>query len=417
MVTSPLRVRRQYGAGDLTLRQDSAFGASRPIAYDRSGALTLETEAAQTYQSWMVEGNKGTSIISQAGITVAANISVGTADLALRAGVGGTGSLTFTAGDYDNNINTPDSAPTLTAANITLQQDAAFGATAPAMLTYTGGLVLETAAAQTLQDWMVVNNRDLSLTTGGDLTLGGTLGGIRIALGTGDLTLDAGTNSIIFDGTGLQVNITADQITLSADGTPNPVEDTELIINATSALTIDADLHVGSGSFITLMVGSGAITFIDTPTLTSDFIVTIDQVDAFATDAAPFTLDSNVQEIVLRTDAAQTTADWMFSNGVTTTIESQMGVTVAGNIDVGTGNLVLRAGNDGTGNLSFITGDHDDNSGTPDSTPTLTAASITLKQDDAFTGGATAPATLTRTGALIIVTEAAQTTQGWMFEG
>ena len=89
-----------------------------------------------------------------------------------------------------------------------------------------------------------------------------------------------------------------------------------------------------------------------------------------------------------------------------TTIISQAGITIDADIDLGTGNLILTAGQgSGTGDITF------------GASRVLDAANIMLEQDSAFTGDTTAPATFTRTGTLTLRTEAAQIFQAWMDDG
>ena len=103
----------------------------------------------------------------------------------------------------------------------TLTQSAVFGSAAPfifAPFTALGTaqtLTLETAAAaaQTVQGWMVVDGRDLSLTsTGGDIMIGGD-----IDVGTGSLTLIASGN--IVANTSPRPVLTADTVNLELTGT------------------------------------------------------------------------------------------------------------------------------------------------------------------------------------------------------
>ena len=98
-------------------------------------------------------------------------------------------------------------SPTLTASAVSLMQDDAF---APDPLftfdSSIGALHLTTAAAQTVHHgWMVVMNRDLSITSTGDLTIGAD-----IETGAGDLTLGGG--SIVLGG---DITLTGAAITLA----------------------------------------------------------------------------------------------------------------------------------------------------------------------------------------------------------
>ena len=89
------------------------------------------------------------------------------------------------------------------------------------------------------------------------------------------------------------------------------------------------------------------------------------------------------------------------SNNITVT--GSGAVSISTNLDAGSGDIVLRAGDGaGTGDFTF------------EASRSLTAANVTLAQDSAFTGGSTAPIALPSSGVLTLAVEAAQTVQAWM---
>ena len=244
MITSSSSFR--LDAGSLLLQHAGVFAADLFTTASRvSGAVTLRVTGAgvdQTIHPWMA-GLRGTSFslrgegVTLTSITTAAAADFGTtaidlqatditlggdltaASVALRADTITRGSanlaITATTGGITGTGADGTGTPTLDSAvtAFTLTQNSAFGArpfTFGAALT----LTLQTAAAQTVQGWMVASGRDLSLTsTGGDITIGR-----NINLGTGNnLTLRASGN--ILPGTTPRPRLVADTLRLELTGT------------------------------------------------------------------------------------------------------------------------------------------------------------------------------------------------------
>ena len=164
--------------------------------------------------------------------------------------------ITATRGDITaTTINNSDGmagagTPGLSSVTVlTLIQNSAFGSATPftfvtgAGLTSLTSLTLQTAAtAQTVQGWMVVDGRDLSLTsTGGDITIGG-----NINVGTADLTLRASGN--ILPGTS-RPRLIADTVNFELTGadsafTSRPFLGTSQIDTLTITTAADQDYRV-----------------------------------------------------------------------------------------------------------------------------------------------------------------------------
>ena len=223
-------------ASTVTINQGDNFANNLIVA--EATSLILTTTRAQIVHPWMTAGsNRSLSLTSNGAIIISENITLGSGNLTLN-GMGGitvngnrtlsggainlTGTitntdanltLTITAMDditLNSNIdlNTTSATLILTAGNggagnimgsnaleltanqIDLTQDAAFGATfastvGGAFALFTDTLNLTTATDQTVHDWMNRTNRTLSLTTTGVIMIGRD-----IIAGTGNLTLD-----------------------------------------------------------------------------------------------------------------------------------------------------------------------------------------------------------------------------------
>ena len=276
---------------------------------------------------------------------------------------------------------------TLTTGDLTLRQDDAWVSTAPATLTRSGLLTVEAAATQETQAWMFETNKSTTLISSGGF---GVSILIDIDVGTGDLIFDAGTRSL-YGTTSVLAEISAANITLKGKATATTFRTGSLTFEATGDITVAGGLELAGSSIGNLTIragvgGTGNIIFTGTPTLSAG-VLTLRQDDAFPTSAASFSFSPSVgSALVLETESAQTTANWMFgfANNLSVSVISQQGITVHGNLSAGTGNLVLRAGQGGSGNITFGTN------------RTLTGSNYQASNRIGHLGR-TAPATLTYT--------------------
>ena len=258
--------------------------SNRDLTLDASGILTLNDDIIAT----------GTSALSLSGSSVALGgaLTLTGGAITLTGAAMGSADLTITASGtltINNDINTGAGALTLrgagaignggnfgadrlmlTAGTVSLRQDAAFGARpfnfgTPA--TPIGSLALTTEAAQVVLDWMIVADRNLTVTSaanvfvrsaigssvdgrdlgGGSITLTSTGGAIRILAGistTGDLTLDASTLVNLNSGAGAKM-LSGAVIMLTGDALSNR----DLTITATSgALTLNGDINTSTSA-------------------------------------------------------------------------------------------------------------------------------------------------------------------------
>ena len=172
------------------------------------------------------------------------------------------------AGAISNGGNVGRNRLTLTAGTVSLRQDAAFVGVRPfnfgTPTTPIGSLALTTDAAQDVFDWMIVANRNLTVTSAGIVRVAAAIGpleGVR-NLGNGDLALEStggavrilanistggnlalsgvGTAGINFSG-GVRILNGAD-ITLTGAARSNR----DLTITATGVLTINNNINIGT---------------------------------------------------------------------------------------------------------------------------------------------------------------------------
>ena len=184
-------------------------------------------------------------------------------------------SLTATDGDIDLRTanGTANSAPSgSTFTSVTLRQNSAFGATAPLIFPATlNSLTLTTAAAQTVQGWMVATGRALSVTSGGVLTVNsnistpdsltlattGTGSAGRIVLNSDIINLDPaadGSGGVLTLAAPGGINfthangltLTALSVTLNGDVTSINLPFTATTI--TGVLTVEGDINTGTGN-------------------------------------------------------------------------------------------------------------------------------------------------------------------------
>ena len=361
-------------ASTVNLTQDDAFGGTVLFTFAASvGALNLTTGATQTVHDWMDEAGRDLSLTSTGNeIMIGRNIDTGDGNLTLAGGTLtlsggartlsgadieltgaltavnlaliitatgditindnidlGAGALTLTAGTSDTgNILSDADIETLTASTVSFMQAGAFGDTA--LFTFaTPTLALETAAAQTVHDWMDDAGRDLSLTSTDEITIGR-----NIATGGGNLTLDGGTLTL----SGGARTLSGADIELTGALTSAGLA---LIITATGNITINDNIDLGAGA-LTLTagadIGNGGGT--TAPTLTAA-TVSLMQAGAFAATAR-FMFAPSVGALTLTTGDAQMVHDWMVVAGRTLSLTSNGNAIMIGrNIEIGTGNLTL----------------------------------------------------------------------------
>ena len=358
--------------GGLTLTAGSVLTISANIT-------TSAGDLALTGTNGIVLGGNGTRTLEGSAVTLTGAITrtSGTANLTIRASGNitinddinlGEGFLTLTAG-FGSNIVVVGT-PTLTANRVLLTQDGAFGETAPFTFdANTNRLNLETRAAQTVYDWMIVSGRNLLVKSSDDITVSGNVDIGRGQLGlfgrnivtVGTPTLTAREVNLIQRGAFVETApfIFADSVgalTLRAIRAAQTVygwmvgTDRSLSITASGDITINSDIDIGSGNLVLGALGGNNIVAVGKPTLTA-VTVFLAQGDAFA-ETAPFMFADSVTSLTLAVffsaSTGQTVYDWMTSGNRALDLTATRGViTVNGNIDTGSGALSLTAANMG----------------------------------------------------------------------
>ena len=369
-------------ASTVSLTQDDAFGGTALFTF-ATPTLELETAAAQTVESWMFAVSGRTlSLTSTVAITIGRDIATGGGNLTLSGStltlsggartlsgadielIGaltapglaliitaagditindnislGAGALTLTAGtDGTGNILSDADIETLTASTVSFMQAGAFGDTA--LFTFaTPTLELETAAAQTVHNWMAADGRNLSLTSTAAITIGRDIatGGGNLTLNGGTLTLSGGARTL----SGADIELIG---ALTAPGLA-------LIITAAGDITINDNIGLGAGA-LTLTAGTDGtgniLSDADIETLTAS-TVSFMQAGAFG-DTALFTFATPTLE--LETAAAQTVHNWMAADGRNLSLTSTGGgaITIGADIVIGAGSLTL------SGSMLTLTG-------------------------------------------------------------
>ena len=360
-------------ASTVSLTQDDAFGGTALFTF-ATPTLELETAAAQMVESWMFAVSGRTLSLTSTGseIMIGRNIDTGagsltlsgstltlsggartlsgadieltgaltSADLALIITAAGditindnislgAGALTLTAGtDGTGNILSDADIETLTASTVSFMQAGAFGDTA--LFTFaTPTLELETAAAQTVHNWMAADGRNLSLTSTAAITIGRDIatGGGNLTLNGGTLTLSGGARTL----SGADIELIG---ALTASGLA-------LIITAAGDITINDNIGLGAGA-LTLTAGTDGtgniLSDADIETLTAS-TVSFMQAGAFG-DTALFTFATPTLE--LETAAAQTVHNWMAADGRNLSLTSNgSAITIGADITIGAGSLTL----------------------------------------------------------------------------
>ena len=319
--------------GDARSDRDLALNAT-----NISGALTLN--------GGINTGTSALSLSGSGGITLGSALTLTGGAITLTGAAMGADSLTITASGtltLNNNINLTgavltlalsgagaigdgSSTAVLTASTVRLRQVDAFGSMqSPFDFGNTGFLALTTDAAQDVHDWMILTDRNLTVTSAGNVV-------VRSAIGSGNRNL--GTGSLTLESTGAVVRILGG---ISTTG--------DVTITASGTLTIDSDINIGANA-LTLTSGAGAIVGAGRPRLTAG-MVSLAQVDAF-----PVTRTLRVipgSSLAITTEAAQDVHDWMIRENIGLTVTSSNRVRVVAII--GTGGAAGR--NLGTGALSL----------------------------------------------------------------
>ena len=275
----------EIGAGDLTLNSLNGilFGGDRTLS---GGAITL---------TGAINHDTRNLIITATGqLTLNSNITVRI--LTLTAGTSGTGDIVDGTGTQ-----------ALTADTVSLTQAGAFDADADVPFTITTStLELETAAPQTVHDWMVVGGRNLSLTsTGGAIMIGR-----NITLVAGNLTL----SGMALTSTGARI-LSGANISLTGPATSAGA----LNITASGTLTLNSNITTTGANNLSIS-GTSGIT-----TASADVV------------AARITLTSGGN---ITTSGDITAAD---GNGALT-LDATGTITLGGDITLGTGTATLNAG-------------------------------------------------------------------------
>ena len=404
-----------FDAAELRLTQTTAFdgGDLSPYILSSVSILNITTSAPQTVQGWMISSGRTFSLtttgvltlnnqfnvgnngdvtltgmggivlggtftqISARNITLRGAISTDRPSVSLTAeGVitihndidAGTGTLTLTAG-ADISNGGAETAPTWTASavSLSLTQGGVFGSTAP--FTFDGttlaSLTIQTAVAQTAHSWMGVSGSAVSLTAGGDITIGG-----NIDVGTGSLTLIASGN--IVSGNTLSV-LTADTVNLELTGSDSSLttrlfvaasrigtlnittqadqdyrvwmraRGRNLMIDSQGSISIgSANINLGTGD-LTLRARGNILASVPRPVLTAD-TVNFELTGTSSFRARLFAAASPITTLNITTAANQDYRVWMRATNRNLTITSAVGINIGSTaINLGTGNLTLNA--------------------------------------------------------------------------
>ena len=359
--------------GVITLNSNINTGAGNLSLSGTNIVLGLESSRSTDLAGGNVElrgeinegGGIGFNITATGNITINDNITITIRNDIDEIITGG--SLNFIAGmGGDGEIRSGSSIPTLTASAAIFTQDVAFDA-APRFTFMTSALTLRTTAAQTVHVWMVAANRNLILTTQRHLAI------VRdIDVGTGDLTLGTTTSIVL----GTDITLTGGVITLT--GLVNgSIGDRALTITATGQLTLNDNIHTGTGDL----------------TLTGSSIELNEVGDLLTLTGGAVSLTGAIDE------SGAGGSDSL-------TVNASGDITLNGDINLGTGALVLAAGmGSSSGNIM---------NGGGGASHSLTAQSVSLTQDAAFasTGMFTFASAI-----LLLDTGASQTVHAWMTQG
>ena len=324
------------GTGNLTLDGTSILLNENGDAITLSGGAITLTGAVDGDQT---TNDNDFTITATGNITINGNINLDSGALTLTAGMGDT------TGDISNGGD----LRTLTASTVSLTQDGAFADGLLDIASATS-LTLTTTAAQIVYDWMLADDRNLSLTSTG----GAVIVNENINIATGNLNLN-GMGGITLGGSGVRRLIGGD-VTLTgvidASGT-----NVGLFARASGALTLNSNINTGTGA---LTLNGATITLGGTGRrrLIGGAITLTGAIDASSTNVG----------LLARASGA---------------------LTINNDINTGTGALTLEGASIATTNTAGLT---------------LTGGAIeligTLNTSNAVEGGA--PVTITASGALTI---------------
>ena len=225
------------------------------------------------------DAGDGTIMISAGTTTVDQEMPINFSTTQATSISGGAVTLTATGTATSGTATASNQALTITASGeLTLDGDYDLGTGALTLnydsisapigdITASGGLTIISANAIEIADWMVEENRNLSITTDADITLA------DIDLGTGTLTL---SGVFITTGTGTAIVLTASTITLTASAeSTEGTEEATAAIRGAQALTLIAtgDINITATAInltadFTASAG-GNITFTKATTLTA----------------------------------------------------------------------------------------------------------------------------------------------------
>ena len=382
------------GTGDLTLNGGSIVLGER---LTRLEGHTVSLTGAISRAS----GIARLTIRTGGNITINSNINLG------------TGSLFLITSCCNNNIVVVGT-PTLTAGTVTLRQDGAFVADQFAIASATS-LTLTTRAAQTVYGWMVADGRDLSLTAGRNIMVSDD-----INIGSGNLTLIAGIGSgivsNILSGAGTQT-LTAATVSLRQNRSAF-ADNLFEIDSATTSLTLVAGsaniqtVHIWmvNGTNRALSIRTRGVLTIGRNIDTGSGNLTLS--GATIVLSAPVELRGAAITLTGAIDESAGTADANGKGGNDAlTVTATGDITINDDINLGPdGELTLFAGMGGSSfNRRNILSD-------PDNTETLTAGTVSLRQDDAFGDTFAGPTGTFRisTSTLNLLVEAFQSVHNWM---
>ena len=297
------------------------------------GVITLQGASVSVSLINSVRGrggvNQGEGSNGSGGVAGSVMITATDGNLTLGGNVNvDSGTITLEARGATAAILNDGTQRTLTASTVSLRQVATF---APgALFTFTTPtLNLTTAANQIVHGWMfAVNNRNLSLTSSGAITINAD-----ITLGSGNLTLN-GTNGITVTGShtlsGGTINLTG-AITSGSD----------LTVTATGALTLNSNITARN---LTLTAGTGEIMNGGDMRQLNAGTVSLTQASVF--DLSPrFTFASGVNSLVLDAGSAQQAVHaWMVFGGRSLDLTTTGAITIGRDIALGAGNLTLDGG-------------------------------------------------------------------------
>ena len=267
LLTSTSSANPAPGDADLTLlaQRDLTIAASLNAG---SGALRLTARRLQDQQPDQPSAIIFTRDAELLGRLIILNseeaITTDNHDLTIRARVqlsvisnrginAGTGDLILATGRSTLRL---DPNQTLTAANITLEQNEHFGQRAPVKFAFTTvssrlSLLSRSSVAQTLHAWMAAPNRSLTLRSRGHIFLDEFS---VFNLGTGSLMLDAGFDSAFIRGirfsSRARTEITATNITLIAASTFSTVMQ-DVVLTARGALDVRTPIQTNRALALT----------------------------------------------------------------------------------------------------------------------------------------------------------------------